>query len=74
MQLIIAEMSECIKTRMHARGKGMSKEERIRDANAYEVSRGGQVYFVHNRLQNIKEVAGMIQRLCPGVRVAIGHG
>jgi len=49
-------------------------EDRIRDAIAYEVSRGGQVYFVHNRLQNIKEVSGMIQRLCPGVRVAIGHG
>lgn len=49
-------------------------EERIRDAVAYEASRGGQVYFVHNRLQNIKEIAGMIQRLCPGVRVAIGHG
>ena len=49
-------------------------EETIRDAIAYEVSRGGQVYFVHNRLQNIKEVSGMIQRLCPGVRVGIGHG
>ena len=46
----------------------------IRDAIAYEVSRGGQVFFVHNRLQNITEVSGMIQRLCPGVRVAIGHG
>lgn len=49
-------------------------EDRIRDAVAYEVSRGGQVFFVHNRLQNIKEIAGMIQRLCPGVRVGIGHG
>lgn len=49
-------------------------EERIRDAVAYEVSRGGQVYFVHNRLANIKEIAGMLQRLCPGIRVAIGHG
>lgn len=49
-------------------------EEAIRDAIAYEVSRGGQVYFVHNRLQNIREVSGMIQRLCPGVRVGIGHG
>ncbi len=49
-------------------------EETIRDAVAYEVSRGGQVFFVHNRLQNIKEVAGMLQRLCPGVRVGIGHG
>ena len=49
-------------------------EETLRDAISYEVSRGGQVYFVHNRLQNIKEVSGMICRLCPGVRVAIGHG
>ncbi len=49
-------------------------EEKIRDAIAYEVSRGGQVYFVHNRLENIQEIAGMIQRLCPGVRVGIGHG
>jgi transcription-repair coupling factor (superfamily II helicase) len=49
-------------------------EEAIRDAVAYEVSRGGQVYFVHNRLANIREVAGMISRLCPGVRVAVGHG
>jgi transcription-repair coupling factor (superfamily II helicase) len=49
-------------------------EEVIRDAIAYEVSRGGQVFFVHNRLANIKEIAGMICRLCPGVRVGIGHG
>ncbi len=49
-------------------------EENIRDAISYEVSRGGQVYFVNNRLANIKEIAGMISRLCPGVRVAIGHG
>ncbi len=49
-------------------------EERIRDAIAYEVSRSGQVFFIHNRLQNIQEVAGMIQRLCPGIRIAVGHG
>lgn len=49
-------------------------EETIRDAVAYEVSRGGQVYFIHNRLANIKEISGMLQRLCPGIRVAIGHG
>ena len=42
-------------------------EETIRDAVTYEVSRGGQVYFVHNRVGNIKDVAGMIQRLCPDV-------
>ncbi|MBW7867455.1 MAG: transcription-repair coupling factor [Brumimicrobium sp.] len=49
-------------------------EEVIRDAISYEISRNGQVYFVHNRLENIQEVSGMIQRLCPGVRVGIGHG
>jgi transcription-repair coupling factor (superfamily II helicase) len=49
-------------------------EEIIRDAIAYEVGRGGQVFFIHNRLANIKEVAGMISRLCPGVRIGIGHG
>ena len=49
-------------------------EELIRDAISYEVQRGGQVFFVHNRVQNIHEVGGMIQRLCPGVRVGIGHG
>jgi transcription-repair coupling factor (superfamily II helicase) len=50
------------------------QEEAIRDAIAYEVSRGGQVFFVNNRLSNIREIAGMISRLCPGVRVGIGHG
>lgn len=49
-------------------------EEIIRDAISFEVSRGGQVFFVHNRVQNIMEVAGMISRLCPDVKVAIGHG
>ncbi|MES2629327.1 MAG: transcription-repair coupling factor [Bacteroidota bacterium] len=49
-------------------------EEIVRDAIVNEVSRGGQVYFVNNRIQNIHEVAGMIQRLCPGYRVCIGHG
>lgn len=49
-------------------------EEVIRDAVSYEVSRGGQVFFVHNRIENIKEVAGMIQRSVPDARVGIGHG
>ena len=49
-------------------------EEVVRDAVAYEISRGGQVFFVNNRVGNIKEVAGMIQRLVPDVRVGIGHG
>ena len=49
-------------------------EELIRDAISYEVSRGGQVYFVHNRIVNIKEVAGIVQRLLPDIRIGIGHG
>ena len=49
-------------------------EEVIRDAISYEIQRGGQCYFIHNRVSNIKEVAGMIQRLVPDVRVGIGHG
>ncbi len=49
-------------------------EETIRDAIHYEISRGGQIFFIHNRIENIKEVAGMIQRLLPDAKVAIGHG
>ncbi|MCB0806282.1 MAG: transcription-repair coupling factor [Bacteroidales bacterium] len=49
-------------------------EEVIRDAINYEIDRGGQVYFVHNRVQNIGEVADMIKRFCPDVSIAIGHG
>jgi len=49
-------------------------EETIRDAVSYEIQRGGQVFFIHNRIENIKEVAGMIQRLVPGAKVGVGHG
>lgn len=49
-------------------------EETIRDAVSYEIQRGGQVFFIHNRIENIKEVAGMIQRLVPGAKIGIGHG
>ena len=49
-------------------------EEIIRDAISYEISRGGQIFFIHNRIENIKEVAGLIQRLVPDAKVGIGHG
>ena len=49
-------------------------EEIIRNAISYEISRGGQVFFIHNRIENIKEVAGLIQRLVPSAKVGIGHG
>ena len=49
-------------------------EDIIRDAINHEYDRGGQVFVVHNRVQNISYVAEMIQRLCPEVRITIGHG
>ncbi len=49
-------------------------EHVIRDAINYEVARNGQVFFVHNRIQNIQEVAGMVQKFCPNVTIGIAHG
>lgn len=49
-------------------------EEIIRDAISYEIERGGQIFFIHNRIENIKEVAGLIQRLVPDAKIGIGHG
>ncbi len=48
--------------------------EAIRDAVSFEIERGGQIYFIHNRIENIKEVAGMIQQLVPDARIRTGHG
>jgi transcription-repair coupling factor (superfamily II helicase) len=49
-------------------------EETIRDAVSYEIQRDGQVYFVNNRIENLKDIAGLIQRLVPDARVITGHG
>ncbi|MEK9781650.1 MAG: helicase-related protein, partial [Flavobacteriales bacterium] len=49
-------------------------EALIRDGIMYEMQRGGQVFFIHNRVENIKEVAGMVQRLVPDARIRVGHG
>ncbi len=49
-------------------------EDVIRNAIEYEVSRGGQVFFVHNRVQNIIDVYEMLKKFVPGARIAIGHG
>ncbi|HHN48653.1 MAG TPA: transcription-repair coupling factor [Bacteroidales bacterium] len=49
-------------------------EELIRDGIHYELSRGGQVFFVNNRVQNIIEIAGAIQRIVPDAKIAIAHG
>ena len=49
-------------------------EEVIREAIEHEVARGGQVFLVNDKVQNIEEVAGLIQRMCPGISICIGHG
>ena len=46
----------------------------IRDAILYETSRGGQVFFIHNRVKTIHEVAEMVRAIVPGIRVQVGHG
>ena len=48
--------------------------EKIRDVIMFELSRSGQVYFVHNRVQNIEEVAELIRQLVPMARVVAAHG
>ena len=49
-------------------------EELIRDAISFEMSRGGQTFFISNRVENLPEMAGLVQRLIPDARVAMAHG
>jgi transcription-repair coupling factor (superfamily II helicase) len=49
-------------------------EKIVRSAVEVELERGGQVYFVHNRVESIYEIAARIQELVPAARVAVGHG
>jgi transcription-repair coupling factor (superfamily II helicase) len=49
-------------------------EKIIRSAVEVELERGGQVYFVHNRVESIYEIASRIQELVPAARVVVGHG
>lgn len=46
----------------------------IKEAIEYEISRNGQVFFIHNRIENIYEVEAVINKLVPGIRTAVGHG
>ena len=46
----------------------------IRDAISQEVSRGGQIFFIHNRVKNIESMAQMVRQLLPDVRVRFAHG
>ena len=49
-------------------------EHQIREAILREIDRGGQIYFVHNRVQTIYTMAARLRELVPEARVAIGHG
>jgi transcription-repair coupling factor (superfamily II helicase) len=46
----------------------------VREGIDYEISRGGQVFFINNRVQNINEVEMLIRKLCPGVKTCVAHG
>ena len=48
--------------------------ETIRDAIYYETERGGQVFFIHNRVQGLPEMAAMIQSQCPDLSISYAHG
>ncbi|MCC5943849.1 MAG: transcription-repair coupling factor [Bernardetiaceae bacterium] len=49
-------------------------EEVLRDAISYELQRGGQVFFVHNRISDIFEIANIIARLVPDAKISVAHG
>ena len=49
-------------------------EEFIRNAINFEISRGGQIFFIHNRIQNISEISDFLKRLVPDSRIIISHG
>ncbi len=48
--------------------------EVIQDNILFEINRGGQVFFVHNRVQNIMEIYDMLQKIVPGITIGVGHG
>lgn len=58
-----------IQTEIHTFDKDL-----IRDAILHEVNRGGQVFFIHNRVKNIEEMASTLRMLVPNLRVQVGHG
>ncbi len=58
-----------VQTELHA-----FNEDLIKEAIEYEINRGGQIFFLHNRVQNINQVAVLIENLVPGARLAVAHG
>ena len=58
-----------IETEIHTFDKDL-----IRDAILYEVSRGGQVFFIHNRVQSIDEMSALLRNVIPDIRIRTAHG
>lgn len=58
-----------VETEIHSFDKDL-----IRDAITQEISRGGQVFFIHNRVKNIEAISNMIRELAPDIRVRFAHG
>src|SRR5213079_747444 len=53
---------------------GEYEEELVRRAIIREKERGGQAFFVHNRVESIEETAARLRGLCPGVTFEVAHG
>ncbi len=49
-------------------------EEILKNAIEHEVQRNGQVFFIHNRVQNIQELQALIHKICPTVKTIVAHG
>lgn len=49
-------------------------EDKIAEAVKTEIQRGGQIFFVHNRVHNIQAMAHLLKKILPGVRIGVGHG
>ena len=49
-------------------------EKNLEQAISYELERNGQIFFVHNRIQNIKEIAELLNRICPKAKIKTAHG
>lgn len=49
-------------------------EQLIREVVSYEIARNGQVFFIHNRVDTIRDIQGMLERIIPGVKACVAHG
>lgn len=49
-------------------------EQLIKEVILYEMARNGQVFFIHNRVETIRDIQGMLQRIVPQVKTCVAHG